>query len=221
MEIGLADLVRNRTMSAEIAATLAGAAAERRSFIVFAGPRLAGKSTVLHAMLAHAGSDTPIRSVRGEPAEAARLRSGDGRGYVLIPEITQYAVAEGYIWGASVRRVFGALDRGYALAASLHAASVEDAFAQICQGCEVPDEQAARIQLAVYIRSIGDWEAPTRRVVEAVHEIQGVTGGKPRTRTLHLWDEPADRFVTVNEPKIVLGDSWARLARDFGRAAVP
>lgn len=220
MEIGLADLVRNKTMSAEIAATLAGAAAERRSFIVFAGPRLAGKSTVLRAMLAHAGSDTPIRSVRGEPAEAARLRSGDGRGYLLIPEITRYAVAEGYIWGAAVRRVFGALDRGYALAASLHAEGVEDAFAQICRGCAVPDERAARVQLAVHIRSIGEWQEPTRRAVAAVDEILGVIGGQPRTRTLHLWDEGVDRFTTVNEPKIVLGERWAQLARDFGRAAV-
>ena len=44
--------------------------------------------------------------------------------------------------------------------------------------------------------------------------------GKPRTRTLHLWDEGADRFVTVNEPKVILTDRWARLARDLGKAAV-
>lgn len=41
MELGLADLVRNRTMSAEVAATLAGAAEQRSSFLVFAVPRLA------------------------------------------------------------------------------------------------------------------------------------------------------------------------------------
>jgi type IV secretory pathway ATPase VirB11/archaellum biosynthesis ATPase len=221
MAIGLADLVRNGTMSAEIAATLAGAVEERRSFLVFAVPRLAGKSTVVAAMLARAPFDAPVRSVTGEASEIARLRGGDGSGYLVIPEISQYTGMPGYIWGAPVRQVFAvAAERGYALAAALHAPNVEEAFAKVCAGSGVPDEHAAKIQLAVYLRSIGEWQAPTRRVVELVHEIQAVNGGKPRTRVLHLWDEARDRFVTVNEPKIVLIDRWARLARDLGRAAV-
>ncbi len=218
-ELGLADLVRNRTMSAEIAATLAGAVEERRSFVVFAVPRLAGKTTVLEAMLARAPSDTPIRSVTGEPSEIARLRSGDGRGYVMIPEITPHPVAPGYIWGAAVRRVFGVLERGYTLAAALHAPSAEDAFQQIAVGCTVPDEQAARIQLAVYVRSIGDWQTPTRRVIQMVNEVDGVRGGRPRLRALHQWDEAHDLFVTVNEPKVISTDRWARLASDLGSGA--
>lgn len=219
MEIGLADLVRNRTMSPEIAATLAGVAAERRSFLVFAIPRLAGKTTVLQAMLAHAGGDTPIRTVNGDRAEAARLRSGDGRGYLLVPEISEAPVPT-YIWGEPVRRVFALLSRGYALAAALHASSVEEAFDIVCADNGVPDEDAGRIDLAVHLRSIGEWQAPTRRVVEAVHEIHGVSRGKPRTRALHLWNEGTDRFMTVNEPKVVLIERWAQLASEFGRAAV-
>jgi len=220
MPIGLPDLVRNRTMSPEIAATLAGVVEERRSFLVFAVPRLAGKTTVVEAMLARAGPDTPVRPVTGEPAEISRLRSGDGRGYVQIPEISTHPVRPGYIWGAAVRRVFGVLERGYALAAALHAPNAEEAFEQVSRGCEVPDDQASRIQLAVYLRSIGDWQAPTRRVVEAVHEVDGVRGGKPRLRALHTRDEAHDRFVTVNEPKVVLAERWARLASDFGRLRV-
>ena len=42
----LADLVTNRTMSPEMAATLAAAAEERRSLLAVAIPRGAGKSTV-------------------------------------------------------------------------------------------------------------------------------------------------------------------------------
>ncbi|MBI2983443.1 MAG: hypothetical protein HYY42_04595 [Chloroflexi bacterium] len=217
MGIGLSDLVHNRTMSAEIAATLAGAAEERRSFLVFAIPRLAGKSTVLEAMLAHAGGDTPIRTVTGTAAESARLRAGDGRGYLHIPEISD-APVPGYIWGEPVRRVFALLGRGYALAAALHASGVDEAFDIVCAGNGVPDQDAARLHLTVHIRSIGDWQAPTRRVVEAVHEIHGVTGGRPRLRALHRWSEEADRFVTVNEPRVVLAERWARLARDLGRA---
>lgn len=218
MTIGLTDLVRNRTMSPEIAATLAGAAAERRSFLVFAVPRLAGKSTVAQAMLAHAGADTPVRVVTGEPDETARLRAGDGRGYLVIPEISK-APVPGYIWGEPVRSVFSVLSRGYAIAAALHAPDVNAAFEIVCGGNGVPDADAGRIHLAVYIRSLGEWQEPTRRVVEAVHEIGGVSGGKPRARAVHSWDEGSDRFVTVNEPKIVSLDRWARLASEFGRSA--
>lgn len=50
MGLRLPDLVRNGTMSAEIAATLAGAVEEGRSFFVLAVPRLAGKSTVTEAV---------------------------------------------------------------------------------------------------------------------------------------------------------------------------
>jgi hypothetical protein len=218
VELGLLDLVRNRTMSAEVAATLAGAVEERRSFLVFAVPRLAGKSTVVGAMLANVPEGTPVRTVSGDIAETARLRTSVGRGYLVIPEISP-APVPGYIWGAPVRRVFSVLGRGYALAAALHAPSVEEAFAIVCGENGVPDDDASRIELAVYVRSVGPWQAPVRRVIEAVHEVRGVTRGKPRTRALHVWNEATDRFATVNEPKIVLTERWARLASDFGRSA--
>ncbi len=211
----LEDLIRNGTMSAEIAATLAGAVEERRSFLVFAVPRLAGKSTVTEAMLARAVEGTPVRVMTGDEGEATRLRSSDGRGYLVIPEISQYPVMPGYIWGEPVRRVFALLERGYALAAALHAPDAATAFDIICRGNGVPDEDASRIRLAVYIRSLGEWEQPRRRVVEAVHEVDGVSGGRPRLRALHRWDRAADAFVTVNAPKIVLAERWARLAQEL------
>jgi hypothetical protein len=220
MGLTLVDLVRNRTMSAEIAATLAGAVEEHRSFLVFAVPRLAGKSTVTEAMLAYTGADTPVRTMTGDLAETSRLRSGDGRGYVVIPEISRSPVAPGYIWGAPVRRVFGILERGYALAAALHAPDAGNAFDKICRGNGVPDADASRIRLAVYIRSLGEWQDPTRRVIEAVDEVDGVTAGRPRLRTLHHWDEATDRFVTVNEPKVVLTERWARIATEMTAAAL-
>lgn len=206
-------------MSAEIAATLAAAAEERLSFLVFAVPRLAGKSTVMHAILDRVPLGTPVRTVTGEPDETLRLRRRDGRGYLLIPEISR-APVPGYLWGAPVRRVFGSLERGYALAAALHAPHVEEAFAIVCAGNGVPDEHAAQVRLAVYLRSLGDWQAPARRVVEAVHEVHGVERGRPRVRALHLWDEATDRFVSVDEPKVVDAERWARLAVAFARGAV-
>lgn len=212
---GLPELVRNGTMSPEVAATLVAAVEERRSFVVFAVPRLAGKTTLTEAMLARAPANVPVRVVTGAASEIARLHAGDGRGYVVIPEISPYPVMPGYIWGERVRRVFSVLERGYALAVALHAPDAEAAFDVICNENGVSDEEASRIRLAVYIRSIGEWQRPRRRVVEAVHEVDGVTDGRPRLRALHLWDRGADRFVTVNEPKVLPMERWAELAKEM------
>jgi hypothetical protein len=105
-----------------------------------------------------------------------------------------------YLWGDEVRTVFAALGRGFSLATALHAATLDEAFSVITRENRVPDDQAARIDLMVYIRSIGHWSRPTRRAVAEVHEIQSVSAGRPQARLLHRWDEAADRFEAVEQP---------------------
>jgi type IV secretory pathway ATPase VirB11/archaellum biosynthesis ATPase len=194
-EIRLDDLVANRTMSPEIAATLRGIAKERRSFIVFALPRLAGKTTVLRAILAERPASTPLLTVAQDGQDIDDLMKRSSGGYLLIPEIARGAAMPGYIWDADVRGIFKTISSDVSLAATLHADAPEDAFEQICNGCGVPDALASKIQYAVHLRSLGRWEEPTRRVVQSVHAIQGVGGGKPEMKLLHRWDEQNDRFI--------------------------
>jgi Flp pilus assembly CpaF family ATPase len=190
----LDDLVANRTMSRDIAETLRGIAGERRSFIVLAVPRLAGKSTVVRAILAERPASTPVMTLAEDGLDIDELTKKSAGGYLVIPEITQSAAMPGYIWGADVRRIFNA-PKDVSLAATLHANGPEDAFAQICQGCGVSDAEASKVKFAVYLRSIGRWEEPTRRVVQSLHAIDAVKGGKPTTKLLHGWDEQHDRFI--------------------------
>jgi type IV secretory pathway ATPase VirB11/archaellum biosynthesis ATPase len=195
-ELGLDDLVANRTMSSDIAGTLREVARQRRSFIVVAVPRLAGKSTVLGAILAERPESSPMATVAEDGRAIDQLVRDSVGGYLVIPEITQSAAMPGYIWGADVRRIFKlAKDGDVSLAATLHADGPDDAFRQICGGCGVPDSDASKFSLAVSLRSIGRWEEPTRRVVASVHEIAGVNDGKPRMKLLHHWDEGHDGFV--------------------------
>ena len=194
-ELRLDDLVANRTMSPDIAATLRKVARGRRSFIVVAVPRLAGKSTVLRAILAERPASSPVTTLAEDGGHIDELVKSSNGGYLVIPEITQSAAMPGYIWGADVRRIFKAAKEGVSLAATLHAEGPDDAFAQICEGCGVPDADASKIAFAVSLRSIGRWEEPTRRVVQSVHSIDGVRDGKPRTKLLHHWDEQHDRFI--------------------------
>lgn len=193
-ELGLADLVANGTMSAQMAETLRDAARQRRSFVVTAIPRLAGKTTVMGAMLGERPDGVPVRVADGSAAQLRELMRSGQRGYLVVPEIAN-APVPGYLWGAPVRRVFAALTGGFALATALHSDGAESAFEIICRESGVPDEHAAAISLVVYIRSLGeDWRAPTGRRVAAIDEILGVTGGRPRTRRLHWWDGSADAF---------------------------
>jgi len=194
-ELRLDDLAANRTMSRDIAQTLREIARGRRSFIVFAVPRLAGKSTVLRAILAERPGSSPVLTLAEDGQDIDELVKKSAGGYLVVPEITQSAAMPGYIWGADVRRIFKGVNGGVSLAATLHADGPEDAFAQICKGCGVPDADAAKVAFAVHLRSIGRWEEPTRRVVQSVHAIEGVEHGRPKLRLLHGWDEQSDRFI--------------------------
>jgi hypothetical protein len=205
-DLTLADLVANGTMSPEIASTLEATARGRHSFLVTAIPRLAGKSTVVAAMLAHRPKGAPLKTVGDDGIDIDALAAASVGGYLVVPEFSEYAVTPGYIWGAPVRRVFARIGEGVALAAALHSGGVDEAIDIICRGNGVSDEQAARIAVVVYIRSLGtDWRQPTGRRVATVHEIVAIHGGQPETRLLHRWDERAGRFETVAPPVRIAG----------------
>jgi type IV secretory pathway ATPase VirB11/archaellum biosynthesis ATPase len=191
-ELRLADQVANGTMSREIADLLRDTARAHRSFIVMAVPRLAGKTTTMRAMLAE--QDSPVLTLGDDDADVDPLIGRAKGGYLVVPEISRGAWSKGYVWGDPVRRAFNGITQGTALATALHAPDPEEAFAIICRGCGVPDAHAARISLVVYLRSLGEWEHPMRRVVSTVHEIRAVNGGKPDAKLLFRWNEKADRF---------------------------
>lgn len=194
-EIRLADQVTNRTMPQEIADLLRETAKAHRSFIVMAVPRLAGKTTTMHAMLAEQRG--PVVTLGYDDDVVTALVPRAKTGYLVVPEISRGAHSAGYVWGEPVRQAFAGIATGASLATALHAPDPDEAFAMICRGCGVPDADAARIALVVYLRSLGEWEQPTRRVVSTVHEIRGVTNGKPDARLLFRWDEATDRFERV------------------------
>jgi hypothetical protein len=199
MPLTLHDLVTNRTMSPAMAATLATAASERRSLLFVAIPRMAGKSTVMHAALEYAPAGTAFHQLSRREAGLGIPATGDG-GYLLMSEVSQ-AGFDDYLWGDEVVQVFAALRRGFSLATALHAGSPDEAFAVLGSWCGVPDADAAQIELMTYIRSIGPWQRPTRRVVDSMYELGGVNGGVPDARLLHRWVEAEDRWEALDAPR--------------------
>jgi type IV secretory pathway ATPase VirB11/archaellum biosynthesis ATPase len=218
----LANLVANRTMSGEMAATLAVAAEERRSMLFVAIPRMAGKSTTMQAALRHAPAGTALHQLSRAGGPNLAIPPTSTGGYLVMSEISDVGFDD-YLWGDEVRRVFASLaGGGFSLATALHAGGVEDAFDVICGHNAVPDEHAARIDLVVYIRSLGRWDRPDRRVVATMDEIEGVTGGVPEARLLHHWSEREDRFEVAERPLRVGAEAtrYDRLVEEFARGHV-
>ena len=215
----LRDLVSNRTMSPEMAATLAAAASKRLALLVFARPRLAGKTTTMLAALDHAPEGTPIHELSTEKPDLGIPDPPDG-GYLVMHEIAQAPMAH-YLWGEPVRRVFEALrGGGFSLATALHADGIEEAFSIVIGQNEVPAGHAALVDYAVHIRSLGpDWREPTRRVVAGLYEVTGAGDGAVAASLLHRWDEASDRFEVVGEPSLLAHRAGllARLADGFRR----
>lgn len=194
--LSLDDLVANKTMSAPIAATLKRAVEKRRSFLVIALPRMAGKSTVGKAMLDVArGAGVPIRELGQDGADVAKLAEAARNGYLYVPEVSRFPVSDGYVWGAPVRAAFAEIARGTSLSTALHADSVEEAL-KILRANRIAPDNLARLDLVVHIRSLGDdWQNPTRRVVVGVHELSDAG-----PRLLHHWDHLHDRFEEDAQP---------------------
>src|SRR3989442_6683521 len=141
-ELGLDDLIANGTMSPEIGETLRATARGRHPFLVTAVPRLAGKSTVMRAMLAHAPKGSPIRTLGIDGDDLEPLLAPSRGGYFVVPEISRGAWAPGYVWGAPVRRAFQATADGRARASARPAPDLARGVATIWPGNRGPDEDA-------------------------------------------------------------------------------
>ncbi|MGH2469802.1 MAG: hypothetical protein ACRDGF_06995 [Chloroflexota bacterium] len=199
-EITVAELVRNGTMSADIAGVLWAAVERRLSYLTVAIPRFAGKSTTSKAVLALRPPDMPVHRVAGEPEVMARLERERRGGYIFVEEF-DHVPMYGYIWGAPVRRVFQALQAGYALQTSLHAPSVDEGIQAVTHGNGVPDDQAATFKLVLYIERFGT-NLPNfwRRLVD-LYEVHAVRDGRPVGQTLYRWESQGDRFVKAADPR--------------------
>ena len=219
-QLALRDLVANRTMSAAMAATLALGAKERRSLLMVAIPRLAGKTTTLLAALEHAPPGTELHELSADAGPTLGIPEQPDDGYLLIQEIAETAFPH-YLWGEPVRQVFRALrNGGFSLATAMHAGSINEALRIIVGPNEVPADDVALIDVGVYIQTLGpDWRHPERRVVSELREILDAEDGAIQTRLLQRWNEHADQFEAIAVPERVCLDreKLERLTVEFAR----
>jgi hypothetical protein len=197
--LSIAELVRNGTMNAEVAAVLWAAVDAQLSFLTVAIPQNAGKSTTSNAVLALRPPDVPLHQVSGDPDQLEQLKRERLGGYLVVGEFSR-APVPGYLWGEPVRRVFETLQAGYSLQTCLHAPSVDAAIEQVTRANGVADDQAAAIKLVVYIEMFGRSYADVARRVAEVYEVHGIEGGRPIGHPLYRWQQAGDRFEKTSDP---------------------
>ncbi len=126
--ITLDEMVESGSVSAEGAELLRSIGRAGESFLVYALPRNAGKTTLARAILAEVPASVERHDFLGTQEETASLSvQSEGLGYLVVAEIGHRG-RPGYLAGDEVVRLFGLVRQGYALASSLHADSVDQVF---------------------------------------------------------------------------------------------
>ena len=153
-------------------------------------PRLAGKTTLLDALLVFLAPGTRTvelegametfdwlpqapelgwRSPNTAAAIAARVTGRQPQPVrpddtiLLIPELSDHLPS--YTWGAEARIAIRAATIGYGLAATIHADSLDDVFDQLRRPpISLGDDELSRLGIVLILRPVGDG---LRRVVAA------------------------------------------------------
>lgn len=173
------DLIRERTLSAELAALLWALMARRASIVVAAGPSGAGKTTLLTALLDFLPPGTRRVYLRGcyEPFAFLTDPAFDPRrGYLLVNEISAHLPT--YLWGPGVRRALAAVRAGYGLAATAHATTVEEfVYALAGYPLRVPAAEIAAIDLVLVLDAWRERDVIHREVRHLASLAPSVGGG--------------------------------------------
>jgi len=166
------------------------------SVLVAAEPPEAGKTTTLTALLEFLPPAATRIYTRGFDDTLAALRQVEpASGWILCNEISPDLPV--YTWGPAVTTLFDALDRGYAVATTMHADTLE-AIVAVLTGypLSVPRRRIGYLSLVITLR-IRYTAGQVVRRVDAAHILEpsdnGLDGYTQTQIARH--DEQADRLM--------------------------
>ena len=205
-KLTILDLIKNNTLSTEMAALLWEAASEKTSFLTSSLYRDAGKSTLSKAVLNLRGPNIPIHYVSDNQKITEKLiKMGKPGGYLVVAEFNPVE-APGYIWGEKIKNVFEIVKKGYSLQSCIHAKNAEDAIMKLTKENGVSDTNASLIKLVLFIEMYGLTPGSAERRVSQIYEVHYVENGKPMGHNLYEWDENTDTFVKTSDPHLFVSN---------------
>jgi len=149
--MSIVELMEAETLPPRLAALLWLGMERGASVLVAAEPPLAGKTTLLTALLALAPRDALGYFTRGigETFDLPR-REGSRPCYLLINEISDHLPI--YTWGPYARRAFELLAQGYSLASTMHADSVAEVIQVLAGELGIPRRHIGHLTFILVLR---------------------------------------------------------------------
>lgn len=164
---------------------------ERKSSIVVAAmPQLAGKTTLLTAIMDLAPPQYEKVYTRGMYEDFSFVPETDpANTYVMVPELSNHTPF--YLWGDAVRRLFEEMARGYSMAATMHADSPEEVLDMLEDyPVNVSRSLLHHLHVVVNLRLLYSERGLLRRV----GRLTLVTSG-PHFVPVAWWDPDTDAFI--------------------------
>jgi hypothetical protein len=184
------DLIRANTLDVDMAALLWLLVERKSSIVVAAMPQLAGKTTLLTAIMDLAPPRYEKVYTRGMYEDFSFLAETDPtKTYVMVPELSNHTPF--YLWGDAVRRLFEQMARGYSMAATMHADSPEEVLDMLGDyPVNVPRSLFHHLHVIVNLRLLYSEHGLVRRV----GRLTLVTPG-PKFVPVDKWDPDTDAFI--------------------------
>jgi hypothetical protein len=188
--MSITQLIEAGNMDARTAALCGMTIESHGSLLIAAEQPHSGKTTTLTALLDFLPNATRRIFIRGWAETFDFLGQTRPEATLLLAnELSSHLPV--YLWGPKAVRVFEALQRGYAIASTLHADTCDEALAQLVGELGVQRNDLARVHLLmvmrVYATSSGGY---ARRVVSVHHLVP--RGGTVAAVPLVEHDEGAD-----------------------------
>ena len=192
------------------------------SILIAAEPPHSGKTTTLTALLDLVPAGVRRVFLRGWAETFDFVRQTEpGRTILLANELSDHLPV--YLWGPKAVEAFRALRTGYAIAATLHADSADEALAQLRDDLGLDPADLARVDLLLVMRMyrVGSaYGAIARRVVSAHRLVPD--GHGVRAARLVEWDASRDAHEHDEAAELELlclrrGGDLASLASELDR----
>jgi len=188
--MSITEIVQAGNMGARAAALCAMAVEAHGSLLIAAEHPHSGKTTTLTALLDYLPASTRRIFVRGWSETFDFLaQTRPAETLLLVNELSSHLPV--YLWGPKAVRVFSTLRSGYALGATLHADTAEEAVAQMTGELGVATADLAKIDLLMVMRIYGTTHGGHARRVVSLHTLSA-HGDRVDLRPLVTHDPDTD-----------------------------
>ncbi|MBI4311065.1 MAG: hypothetical protein HY681_04715 [Chloroflexi bacterium] len=198
--LSILHLIENHTLDAATAALLWLFVERNASLIVAAPPRLAGKTTMLTALLGLRRPEVGLVLTRGQWEDFAFLKETEpSKTWVLCNEISPHLPM--YLWGENVLTLFQSLDRGYSLGATMHADSPQEVIGDLRHpDVAVLDALLRHLALVVNLHAGYARSGVLRRLRDVWMQPVARPGGAIAFRRIARWQPGGDSFLLDLSP---------------------